>query len=122
MLAKGDSLFLKNPGTGVGHLYFILTEPNKDNRVLLVNITTHRFGKDETCILNVGDHPFIRHKSVVEYSEAIEPKLTQIEKLLETGYSNTPASASDDLLERMQDGARKSPALPSKYTRYFDYF
>lgn len=122
MLAKGDSLFLENPGTVAGHLYFILTDPNEDNKVFMVSITTHHFGKDETCVLNVGDHPFIKRKSVVEYSKPIEPKLTQIEKIVRDGYANTHASASDGLLERMQNGAKESTALPLKYAQYFDCF
>jgi len=33
----------------------------------MVNFTTLRRPCDETCVLDVGDHPFIRHRTVIAY-------------------------------------------------------
>jgi len=124
MLEKGGTLILPNPSPSSQkeHLYFIISDPNEDGRVLLVNLTTYQPGKDKTCILNEGEHPFINHKSTIEYSEVLEPKIADLEKAIDSGIARTHAIASDVLLEKIQDGAKSSPALPKKYRSYFSHF
>jgi hypothetical protein len=35
-----------------------------------VNVTTWRQDKDQSCLLNPGDHPEIKHNSVVNYFDS----------------------------------------------------
>ncbi len=52
-----------------GHLWIVVSDPRIDSaRVLLVNVTTWRPDKDQTCLLNPGDHPAIEHNSVIHYA------------------------------------------------------
>ena len=59
---------------------------------------------DATCILDVGDHPFIRHPSCVHYaamgqrSEAHLPKVGMIQEPLR-----------EDVLRRVIEGVSASP-------------
>ena len=62
--AKG---FKEIDKSGVAHMYFVLSEPDIEDKVLVVNITdiNNPAGIDKSCILNIGDHPRITKKSVV---------------------------------------------------------
>ena len=61
IIRAGRSLLLSDPKP---HLWFVLTDPERKNdRVVAVMISTVKHYSDPTLILEVGDHPFIRHKS-----------------------------------------------------------
>lgn len=66
----GDCLFFPDDN----HLWIIISDPRMDaNELLLVNVTTYvpnHPHKDKTCLLQAGDHPFIRHLSCVNYADA----------------------------------------------------
>ena len=68
----GDTLLIPAPGSGLTpHLWIIVTEPTPDTHLcVIVNVTTLRNSQDQTVTLNASDHPFIRHPSVVRYSDA----------------------------------------------------
>lgn len=61
------------PGTGPshdpnrGHLWVVLTDTCQNGLNLLVPIATQRAKPDRTCLLGLGDHPFITHPSYVLY-------------------------------------------------------
>jgi hypothetical protein len=57
----------------VKHLFIIVIRPCAEQRVALVNITFPNLGinYDDSCILDVGDHPFIIKPSMVFYRRAI---------------------------------------------------
>lgn len=72
--SKGTILIPTGP---VKHLHFVCCDPVFFPRyamdsVLVVNISSVRLGidHDTTCILDVGDHPFIVQPSYVYYAEA----------------------------------------------------
>jgi len=69
-LAQNDA-FLVPSGTG-NHIFFLMTDPAKNDEILLLNITTVRAGMphDSSCYLDVGDHNFITHQSYVSYAHA----------------------------------------------------
>ena len=53
------------------HLHFILTLPlqrEQSDKVLVVGITSTRVDPDFT--LSISDHPFIKHKSYINYPQA----------------------------------------------------
>ena len=55
------------------HLFVCLTDsfgPTKET--LMVSVATHRAGLpgDDACHLYAGDHPFVKHKSFVDYRNA----------------------------------------------------
>lgn len=69
-LAQRDA-FLVPSGPG-NHIFFLMTDPAKNDEILLLNVTTVRAGvvHDPSCYLNVGDHDFITHQSYVSYARA----------------------------------------------------
>jgi hypothetical protein len=107
-----------------GHLHIIISEPDIDKNVMVVNITTF-YGtgrEDNSCIIEKGDHPFVIHKSYIAYHHAKE--INSI-KLLNDKIRRTLVFKEDvttTLLKRIQDGAMKSRRLPLLFKKYFTYF
>jgi hypothetical protein len=65
----GDCFLMPAPGLGpTPHLWILLTEPAPE--CVIVSITTLREGKDQTVILQRGDHPFVRHQTCIFYGDA----------------------------------------------------
>lgn len=100
------------------HLYVVLSDPGQDSEnVLIVNVTTYGPGKDDSCILNVGDHPFLAHKSCVRYLSARIASAAKIELALAEGLLEERQPVSCDVLARMRRGAARSPYLPHEHRR-----
>jgi len=61
------------PGTGPvhdrgrAHLFVVLTEPEQNGSVLVVPICSADKKCDQTCIVGIGDHHCLTHKSYVAY-------------------------------------------------------
>lgn len=52
------------------HLWITLTHPSGDPaRVLIASCTSRKPWSDDTILLDRGDHPFIRHETVIAYTE-----------------------------------------------------
>ena len=68
----GDTFLMPAPGIGpTPHLWVVITDPDDDDgRCVIVSVTTLRHGVDQTVFLSPGDHPFIRHRSVIYYIDA----------------------------------------------------
>lgn len=83
---------------------------------MCVSITTQRPGSDATCVLGPGDHPFVKHPSVVYYQDARELDLLAIERALTAGMQNVVctrhASCSPSLLLRIRQGLLASSFTP----------
>jgi len=108
------------------HLRFIISDPDADRKILTVNMTTVKnTGRpDLSCVLYPGDHESVKHPSYIKYDEAFE--LDSI-KLLEAKLKGSSEfrfteQISEKVLVKIQDGARKSPALPEKFRSFFTYF
>ena len=61
-METGDTLIIPIPGVNLdSHLWIVISNPIADpERIVLVNFTKYRADKDQACVLNVGDHEFIR--------------------------------------------------------------
>jgi hypothetical protein len=106
------------------HLYFVVSDPDVDNNVLVVNMTTLRnLGRaDKACILNIGDHPEIKHQSFIVYRKAIEVSMPKIVERVFSKEYNMAERLSGETLKKIQEGAKKSKFLPAKFKKYFEYF
>ena len=119
LIAPGFAVWIKNPAQGrKPHLYFVIAGPVGDEgRILLVNMTTKREGSDLSCVLSPGDHPCVKHESVVEYGRALYTTVASLEmqmrKLPDLFKPDVPASP--ELLRRLREGALRSPHLEPMY-------
>ena len=88
------------------HICIILSDPERSNgrQVLYVPIITVRKNSDETCVLEVGNHPFIRHISCVDYARLNQRSESH---LLKVGTLREPLQSG--VLDRVLDGVMHSP-------------
>lgn len=64
---------------------------------------------DRACILNKGDHPFIKHQSYAHYRFADIKFEKQIQELIKNGtFIQHQHPFSDEVLGRLRDGAMNS--------------
>lgn len=114
MLGSGDTFLLPKPGRGsIEHLWIVLTDPDSNHKALCVNITTKQDHSDLTLILNAGDHPFVRHESVIHYPDARLLDLQLVHTALNGGATCTQhAKCSASLLQRVREGLMRSRLTP----------
>lgn len=83
------------------HRYVVLTPPDEDNEVLLVNLTTRRTSfDDQGCILQKEDYPeFITTPTAVRYSDAGKTSIT----FLQNPFFVQCESISAETLKKIRD-------------------
>lgn len=125
VFASGTAFLLHYPEeSSTLHLCIAITDPYGDPPgVLIVPVNSHKGQRDDSCILNEGDHPFIRHKSVVTYALAKHIYVTDLERQ-ESACSGMPAQdrwfirqqpVSQDVMKRVINGALTSKAIPKRH-------
>jgi len=118
------STFLREDASRKMHLKIVITDPDPDNMVLVVSVSTIYQGAfhDNSCEIFPGDHSFIKNPSYVSYQYAMELDAVKILDEKFKGYIIQKEDVSLELLERMQRGARLSKFLPVYLKKYFEYF
>ncbi|PTP23814.1 hypothetical protein CWO07_22730 [Vibrio splendidus] len=121
---KGTVLIPTGP---VKHLHFICNDPvyhaGLDREcVLVVNITTADDDEDydKTCILDVGDHPFVKHKSYVFYKESEILVADNITRNVAEGNFAVHDPCSDIAFKRVVDGFDISDEVRIKIHRFYE--
>jgi len=115
-MQAGWTFLIPQPGTSLdSHLWIILSDPQADpEKILVVNLTSWRQDKDQACVLEVGDHPFVRHKSCVSYRGAKVVCVARLTQLQEAGFQlQEPVSA--ELLNRMRESALASVFMAEEH-------
>jgi hypothetical protein len=83
----GDTFTLKDKAVD-SHLWVIVSDPAIDaERVLFVSMTSYDVTKEKVCLLDIGDHPFIKHKTCIAYDFAKVVPLTALLALRDRGSS-----------------------------------
>lgn len=104
------------------HYFFVLYTMGEN--ALLVNTSSFKGTEyeDLSCIVMPGDYSGITKKSIVMYGLAIEPEIEKLEEAKSLPYNpklQTHQPISDELLNRMRDGAKTSPAFPEKFKKKY---
>jgi hypothetical protein len=96
------------------HLWFVLTDRNPDrNSMVLVMLVTVKMHTDRTLHLHVGDHPFVRHESAVDFGTATYVPAEKLQEALASGRATLAADMSADLLARVRAGLLASARTPN---------
>ena len=109
-LRAGSTFFLEGEDV---HLWMIISDPDLDpDRVVLVNFASWQHHHDQTCVVEVGEHRFLRSRGVVYYPgpkmmTMRQLRLRQSQKLL-----TMRGELSESLLQRIRAGALASPRMP----------
>lgn len=107
----GETFLLPKPGHDTPHLWIVLTEPDEQvpPHVAIVNLTSFREGADTTVVLATGDHPFIRHHTVVYYGDLLVAPAQKLVDAVRAGIATRHDDLTDDILERVREGVFRSP-------------
>lgn len=115
MVFIGATYWIRN-SSDEPHLYFVITEPDEGNKVLLVNMTDIDNISDRSCVLTPGDHKTITKKSVVHYGDPIYTKPAILEQAVRHSRKlQVGPNIGDKLIKRIQKGALKSEHLAPQF-------
>lgn len=101
------------------HLHFCLREPDTASKVLLLPIGTTRPNCDRTCVLQVGDHTFIRMESIALYGRVRLWNYGPMKAAMRRGEIERTEPASEDLFAKLCAGLRVSPLCPGWARSYY---
>ena len=123
MLSCGDTFLTPKKPRATEHLWIVVTQPVPgESLAVCVSITSRRSNSETTVILSAGDHPFIRHESVVHYSDADIIDLYAVQSALNAQMSGILCRqhqrCNDNLLRRIQDGMLISKMVPNKVKEF----
>lgn len=108
------------PINDVHHLYAVLNSPCGQNQCLVVNVTSVKDGKyyDNACVLNEGDHPFIRHQSYLLYRMADTMGAAKITRYVNLKHYVTREDWGDEVFARIVNGLAASEDVPLRILKY----
>ena len=112
MAQLGDTFLLANPGIN-SHLFVIISDPAADpEHLVIASFTSWRADKDQSCVVEAGEHPFAKKRSCVYYGQDRLMTLGQYEACLASASITPHQPVTGELLDRVLDGAAISPHLP----------
>jgi hypothetical protein len=108
-LNAGETFHAQAPGSTRPHLYVAVTAANAEGNFVIANVTSQSESKDQSCIMNVGDHPFIRKESVINYAAARVTNEHAVSAAARRGIIRYDVPVTPAALARIQTGALSSP-------------
>jgi hypothetical protein len=92
------------------HLFVVVTEEDDSGMHVLVNVSSidQDIPHDDTCIINVGDHDFIKQPSYAAYEFATQYHKRFIDSMVARKVYKIQKDASLDLVSKICDGLKKS--------------
>lgn len=94
------------------HLWVIISNVKQSsNEVVIVNFTTFDNRKDSSCVLDKGEHPFVNHRTSVNYYDAKTVSMKTLTQLESYGSITRKEDLSDEVLAKILEGAAISPFL-----------
>lgn len=94
------------------HLHVVVSAPTDDGEVAVVNLTSKRGDSDTCCVIDVGEHPWVRHESVALYSHALMIPVQQLAKGLQANVLKPHDDVTEEILMRIQGGALECEQTP----------
>lgn len=107
----GDTFLLANQDIN-NHLWIIISNPLLDSeQIVTVNFTSWQPYKDQSCIVEVGEHPFIRNKTCISYIDSKLITATQYDDNLLKSFIIPHSPISENLMARILISAAESHYL-----------
>ena len=86
----------------------VISDPTQSERVLIVNFTSWRADKDQACVLEQGDHPYISKKTCVNYKDAKLCETAKLDELVKNGLMKPHDPLNPGILERIRNSVPDS--------------
>lgn len=108
------------PFNDVPHLSVILNDPCSDGCCLLAMVSSVKTGRryDPACLLNRGDHGFIRHESYMVYRLAETVRADRISNLVGRRYYLERDAISRPVFSRIASGLYTSDETRPRIIEY----
>lgn len=111
-----DTFLLANTG-GVAnpagaHLMICMAVDRANDRAVIVPVVSQHHFSDQTCLLAIGDHAFIKHDSCVAYDFARTVSIATVDAELAAKRLKLRAPLTLALLQRVQVGFCTSDETP----------
>lgn len=138
MMLKGTLFWAEDiPAEGVPHFAVIVSQENEHGEVLIIPISSIKFSKtgqmeyngqrckyyDNACVITPEDIPgIIKKPSFARYQYAtVSSNFEFLKKQLQSIFKYK-GNVSEELLIRIQNGAKISKEIPERYKKFFDFF
>ncbi len=101
-------------------MHIVLSDPyisEKGESVVLVYMSSYKGTcrtEEDSCILNVGDHPYIKNRSYLAYSECREVPVAVLDNELQQRTIKLEESLSREILVKALEGMQKSKYVTRK--------
>nr|WP_325251366.1 hypothetical protein [Amylibacter sp.] len=112
---QGETFLIPSGPAEYMHLCIVCTNNSGTPDIrLLVTITSIKEGKyhDPACLLNEGDHPFIKKPSFVSYRHCDQRSASKIRACIDNGTFISKAPLDANTLNRIIDGFQISEQTP----------
>jgi hypothetical protein len=115
-VAHAGATLLVPSGPAGHHLFIVLNEPAEFEGygtgvcVVMVSFSSQKPGRphDATCECAVGEHPFIKKPSFIDYSHLRVERVTNLAARVATGFFVSQAEVDPQLLARILAGVQQS--------------
>jgi hypothetical protein len=108
----GDTFFLADSNVD-SHPFVIISDPQRTPYlVVLANFTSWRKDKDQSCVVQRGEHPTVTKTSCTSYHRDRHVTATDYDRLVQAGHLIPNVPVSQDLLQRILSGAAKTDDIP----------
>jgi hypothetical protein len=106
MASVGDTFLWDPDGGNNPHLWIVLTTPEKGTgRCVIINLTTSSHGT-HSVTLRVGDHPFIRHDSDVNFGDSMFTTEQMIQGAVASGNAVPKDPMSPNILKTIAEATK----------------
>ena len=125
MVKAGDTFLYVYPKTD-RHLFIVILDSYDSGNGIICPCVMVSSWKDNprlddpACILDVGGHEFIRHKSYIAYREVVLFEKDFIDKGLKSGELKGKSPVSEELLTKIRKSANKSRKISKFNLKYFE--
>jgi hypothetical protein len=96
------------------HWWVVLSDPAKDqDQVVVVNWTTLEAYKEQTCILEIGEHICITRRCCIYYIGATVERLSRLQFAEVSERVEVKGMLDPAILQRIREGATRSENMPN---------
>ena len=114
-IRAGSCIQIKSSINNEWHPYIVITEPSGNPlEVVVVNLTEYKEGIDESAVFEIGDHPEIAKKSMINYFDARIARVDRLQSHIDENRHRLKADCSQQMLGKIHKGFKKSKAVNPK--------
>jgi hypothetical protein len=107
-MKAGDTFFLKKDAAD-RHLRVIISDPEKyPEQVIFVTMTSYDVTKEKVCLIQPGEHPWVKNLTCIAYDRIALCRAADLEKMAEGSTILWGTPVAQVLLSRIREGASLS--------------